>query len=110
MPVWSGSGEDLLLTVPSHGGEQREEAGALETLKGASAIPEGSAVSSASGLNHLPKAHLLIHPAGGGWVLSHEFQGARSVYHTPRFHSLPPSCTLLLLLSHISRVRLCATP
>ena len=32
MPVWSGSGEDLLLTVPSHGGEQREEAGALETL------------------------------------------------------------------------------
>ena len=68
MPVWSGSGEDLLLTVPSRGGEQREEVGALGTLQGASATPEGATVSTSSGLNHLPEAHLRIHPAGGAWA------------------------------------------
>ena len=60
MPVWSGSGEDLLLTVSSRGREQREEVGALETLKGTRPFPEGSTVSTSSALNHLPKAHLLI--------------------------------------------------
>ena len=91
--MWSGSGEDLLLTVSSRGGEQREEVGALGTLQGASAIPEGATVSTSSGLNHLPKAHLLIHPAGGGWAHRMNAGDTVSLQHSP-FLPLPPSCAL----------------
>ena len=83
----------ILLIVSSHGGEQREEARALGTLKGTNPIPEGSTLITSSRLNYLPKAHLLILSLGGwvGRVSSYEFWGGHKhlVYNIPHFSSFP---------------------